>query len=364
MRECPDDDRVHMLIWPEEIREQSVMVVDPDRAALDQLRIILDTDGYTHVSYVLDPREAASCFERTRPALVILALAMPGLDGFGVMEQLRELATGEPPSILVLTGGATPELQLRALAAGARDLLGRSFTEPELLVRVANLLETRLLTAKIHEQNRVFDDRVNQRTAELRASQLEVVYRLAMAAERRDFETGQHIVRMSQYCGLVAAAGGWAATDVEMLTDASPLHDVGKIAIPDSILLKPGKLSPEEWVTMRSHTTIGADMLRGGTSPVMSTGRAIALSHHERWDGSGYPEGLAGVEIPLVARICAVADVFDAVTSDRCYHRAMDLDTGVRMIRDGAGKHFDPNVVGWFDRALPEILSVANRATR
>ncbi len=347
------------VIWPEELREERILVVDDERATLDLLRIILDSEGYHKVTYLVDSREAMACCRSEKPALVILDLGMPFPDGFTILDQLQALDPADRPSVLVLTGRSDSETQIRALGAGARDVLSKPFNAPEVLVHVANTLETRLLTARLQEQNRVFDERVNQRTAELRASQLEVVYRLAMAAERRDVETGQHIVRMSRYCGLVAAAGGWQLEDVELLSDASPLHDVGKIAIPDAILLKPGALTPEEWATMRSHTKIGADMLRGGTSPVMRIGRAIALSHHERWDGTGYPEGLAGVDIPLPARICAVCDVFDAVTSERCYHHAMDLPTGVRLIREGAGKHFDPNVVSWFERALPEILTIA-----
>jgi putative two-component system response regulator len=262
----------------------------------------------------------------------------------------------------VLTAQADQETRVRALQAGARDFLTKPFNIPEVTVRIQNMLESCLLYHQVLHHTEMLEETVARRTADLRSAQFEIVQRLALTAERRDPETGAHIMRMSRACGMVAAAGGWPSHEVELMLHASPLHDVGKVGIVDAVLLKPGPLTSVEWVVMRSHTTIGAELLSGGTSQLMQTARTIALSHHEWWDGSGYPEGLAGEAIPLTARVCAVCDVFDAMTNDRVYHAARPVEEVVDYIHSARGTHFDPNIVAWFDKALPEILSAGKLA--
>jgi putative two-component system response regulator len=228
----------------------------------------------------------------------------------------------------------------------------------EVIVRIRNMIETRLLHRQVLEHNRILEARVLERTEEVRAAHLEVVQRLAHTAERRDPDTGAHIIRMSRTSAGLAAVHGWPPEEVELLLHASALHDIGKIAIPDAILLKRGPLTDEEWHIMRSHAGIGADLLTGGSSRLMQVAHGVARWHHERWDGSGYPDGLAGEAIPLAARLCAVCDVFDAMTSDRCYHRAAPIEEGIRIIRAGRGTQFDPAVVDSFERALPRLLAI------
>ncbi len=346
------------MIPDEEVRRARLLIVDDQQANLDTLVEILSTAGYLAVTCVSDSREAVARYADLRPDLVLLDINMPHLDGFAVLAGLRAVDPGDEPVVLVLTGQADLATRVRALASGARDFIAKPFEVPEVLARIRNMLETRLLGRRVLDQNHALAARVAERTRELREAQFEVVHRLARAAERRDHSTGAHIERMSRYCARVAAAHGWFAEDVELMLQASPMHDIGKIAIPDAILLKAGPLAPEEWKIMRTHAAIGAELLSGGTSRLIQTCRTIARSHHEKWDGTGYPDGLAGEAIPLSARICAVCDVFDAITSDRCYHQAVDVDEAVKMVRMGSGAHFDPAVVASFERALPELLAI------
>jgi putative two-component system response regulator len=344
------------MIEPERLREARILIVDDQQDNLDLLVDILAREGYRHLTTVVDSREAAGRFSAIRPHLVLLDINMPHLDGFGVLEQLKHLERDGLLSVLVLTSLADAPTRLRALACGAKDFLNKPFSVPEVIVRIRNMLEARLLVEQVLDYSTTLEATVQERTEELRMSQHEVVHRLALASERRDPETGAHIIRMSRACALVAAAAGWPPDEVDQMLHASPLHDVGKVGIPDAILLKPGPLTPEEWTVMRTHATIGAELLGRGTTRLMQLAQTIALSHHEWWDGTGYPAGLAGEAIPVAARICAVCDVFDAMSNDRCYHHAMDTEEVARHIRAMRGKHFDPQVVEWFDRALPEIL--------
>ena len=228
-------------------------------------------------------------------------------------------------------------------------------------MRVRNLLEGHLAHRMVYDKKALLEEMVRTRTEDLNQTRLQVVRRLGRAAEYRDNETGLHIIRMSKISELLAKSLGWSPADCELMLHASPMHDVGKIGVSDAILLKPGKLDPEEWEVMKTHTTIGAAILDDGDSDLLRLARVIALSHHEKWDGSGYPHGLAGEAIPLPGRIIAVADVFDALTSSRPYKKAWSVDEAVAYIRDNAGTHFDPEVVAHFSQCLPEILSIWER---
>lgn len=343
------------MVTAEDFLEARILMVDDQQENLDLLHDMLTAGGYRHLTALSDSREAVSRYAVLRPHLVLLDINMPHLDGFEVLQQLKTVEREGLLNVLILTAQQDADTRVRALQLGAKDFLAKPFNIPEATARIHNMLESRLLYQQVLSQAEILEDTVTRRTAELRGAQHEVVQRLALVAERRDPETGAHIVRMSRACAKVAVAGGWPADEVDLLLYASPLHDVGKIGIPDAVLLKPGPLTAEEWVVMRRHTSIGAELLSGGTSQLMRTARTIAQSHHEWWDGTGYPDGLVGKAIPMAARIAAVCDVFDAMTNDRCYHHALSVEVVVEYIKSARGTHFDPGVVEWFLRALPEI---------
>jgi len=349
------------MFTPDDLLEARILMIDDQQENLDLLNDILTAKGYRHLVALTDPREAVARYATWRPHLVLLDITMPHLDGFEVLRQLKSVEQEGLLNVLVLTALQDGETRLRALELGAKDFLTKPFSIPEVAARIHNLLEARILYQQVLNHSATLEETVAKRTAALRSAQFEVVERLARVAERRDPETGAHIIRMSRACALVAAAGGWPEEEVELLRYASALHDVGKVGVPDAILLKPGPLSPEEWVVMRRHTTIGAELLGGGTSRLMLMAESIARSHHEWWDGTGYPEGLAGEKIPMPARISAVCDVFDAMTNDRCYHHALEPEEVFRHILAARGTHFDPVVVNWFEEALPGILAAVKR---
>lgn len=338
-----------------------ILIVDDEPSNLKLLEKMLNRHGYDNLTLIEDPREVMQAYERNLPDIVLLDLNMPHLDGFAVLELLKEKSGRELPPVLVLTAQQGYEHRLRALENGARDYLTKPFDRAELLARVRNLIEAQLFHKYMRGQNEVLEQMVRERTRALRHTRLQIVRRLGRAAEFRDNETGFHILRMSHISALLARALGWDEDQCELLLHASPMHDVGKIGVPDSILLKPGKLDSEEWDVMKSHVTIGAHILDGDDSALLTLAREIALSHHERWDGSGYPNGLIGEAIPPSCRIVALADVFDALTSERPYKRAWTVEASLEHIHEQSGKHFDPAVVEHFMQLLPQILAIRTR---
>jgi putative two-component system response regulator len=356
-----------------ELHNQSlIFVIDDEPANLKLLDKMLATQGYEQVVLIQDPREVLERYQETRPDLILLDINMPHLDGYQVMEKLKGLNDPLSPPILILTAQHGRDYLLKALTLGARDFVSKPFDRAELLMRVRNMLDVQLAHdytyhqkellefqhLLMHDQKAMLDELVRTRTDELRQTRLQVVRRLGRAAEYRDNETGLHIIRMSQISTLLAKSLGWSEADCELMLHASPMHDIGKIGIPDAILLKPGKFEADEWEIMKAHTTIGAHILEDGDSDLLTLAREIALSHHEKWDGSGYPNGLAGTAIPQSGRIVAVADVFDALTSARPYKKAWAVDDAVAFIQENAGQHFDPEVTMHFLKCLPEILTV------
>jgi putative two-component system response regulator len=284
---------------------------------------------------------------------------MPQIDGFELMELLAT-TTGERRSIafLVLTADATEETKRRALSMGARDFLTKPLDRVELLLRVRNVLQVEELQDRLFEHNANLEDEVAERTRDLDQARLEILKRLALAAEFRDDDTQEHAWRIGRTSALLAIGLGLPDRELELIGRAAPLHDIGKVGIPDAILLKPGKLTAAEYETIKTHATIGAEILSGSRSPLLVMAEEIALTHHERWDGQGYPGGIRGEQIALPGRIVAVADVFDALTHERPYKRAWPVPEALAEILREAGRHFDPQVVQVFSSLdHPSLLS-------
>jgi putative two-component system response regulator len=292
-----------------------ILIVDDEQANVGVLSQILSRVGYTNLQTTTDPRLVLRLYQEFQPDLILLDLHMPDLDGFAVLEQLTPLIPqGTYLPVLTLTGDARPETRQRALAMGAKDFLTKPFDLTEVLLRIRNLLETRFLHLELQDQNQLLEGKVAERTDDLEMAQIEILDRLAGAAEFRDDDTGQHTRRVAVLAAVLGRRLGSDDTLVDLIRRAAPLHDLGKIGIPDGVLLKPGKLTEHEFELMKTHTTIGARILSGGKSSLIRMAEEIAWSHHERWDGTGYPRGLAGEAIPLAARLVSVADVFDALT--------------------------------------------------
>jgi len=328
--------------------DQTIFVVDDEQVNLKLLDKILTSAGYANLVLIRDPRQVLPAYQQHRPSLILLDLNMPGLDGYQVMDQLAGLEDPLLPPIVILTAQHHQEYLLKALEAGARDFISKPFDRRELLMRVRNFLDAHVAHRLVRNQKDHLEELVQQRTFELEETRLEIIRRLGHAAEYRDEETGNHIIRMSKMCALLAQKAGWSEQQCDLIVSASPMHDIGKIGIPDAILLKPGKLEPDEWLTMKTHAEIGARLLDGNDSDLMVMAREVALNHHEKWDGSGYPAGLQGKDIPMSGRISALADVFDALTSERPYKRAWPVAEAVQLIRDNRGKHFDPELTDLF----------------
>jgi len=341
------------LTLDEFCREATFLIVDDEQPHLRVMEMTLGKWGYINVHSTVDPREALPLFLENRPDIVLLDLTMPNLDGFGVMQQLQStLAPGEYVPIVMLSSDGSPDARRKAWALGARDFFTKPFNANEFMLRILNLLETRYLHLQLKNQNQLLEQRVEERTEKLRNSQIEMLERLGQAAEYRDDDTGQHTQRVGEMAGKIAAAMGLPPQQVELIRRAAPLHDVGKIGISEKILLKPGGLSKEEFDVIKTHTTIGAGLLGGGDSDFLRAAERIALSHHERWDGGGYPSGLREETIPLEARIVAIADVFDAISHDRPYEKAWPRAAAMAEIAKQAGAQFDPAAVEAFQKVM------------
>lgn len=346
------------MITQEQILNTKILIVDDQKLHVLLLEKILKTAGYINLYSTTDPRQVISIYHNFQPDLILLDLKMPNVDGFQIMQQLKDLKKDRYLPILAISAEKGQEIRLRALEAGATDFLNKPYENVEVLVRIRNMIEIHVLDEQVRSQNKILEVRVAERTKELYDTRLDIVRRLARAAEYRDNDTGMHVIRMSQYCAKLGKAAGLSDAQCDLLLTASPLHDVGKIGIPDSVLLKPGKLTPEEWEIMKTHTFIGGELLAGSTSPLMKMAEMIAASHHEKWDGTGYPKGLKGEDIPLVGRICAICDVFDALTSKRPYKQAWSVEDAVTEIKNQSGKQFDPHLVECFLKILPEISTI------
>lgn len=326
----------------------SILVVDDQQLVVRVLKETLERSGFSSVQTTTDPSSAAALSDEYAVDLVILDIHMPGVDGFALLRALKRQCPDVPA--LVLTTDPSRETQARAFACGARDFISKAADDVEIFLRVVNLLELRRLQTQMAAQNRTLEDRVRERTEQLDLARLEVLDRLALAAEYRDDDTHEHAVRIGRTTGFIAAQLGLSDHATEDLRRAAQLHDIGKIAVPDAILLKRGRLERAEIEVMHAHTVVGARILSRSSSSLLALAAEIALTHHERWDGLGYPSGLRGAAIPRSGRIVAVADVFDALVHPRPYKAAWPLAEALAEISDQRGRHFDPEIVDAFMR--------------
>lgn len=323
-----------------------ILIVDDEPVNVKILLKILVRAGFPGAVGTSSPEEALALVQQAVPDLILLDQHMPQMDGTQLLERMRPLLTGESYlPVVFLSGDNSPDLRRRALAAGATDFVSKPFDAVEVVLRIGNLLETRRLhlLAKRHSED--LEQRVQRRTAQLEASHRELLERLCRVAAFRDDDTGAHTRRVGLAVRQVALALGVPAADAGIMGEAAELHDIGKVGVPDDVLHKPGPLNDEEMRQMRTHAHIGGAALTGSTNRLLVVGEQIARWHHERWDGGGYPDGLSGEDIPLAARITAVADVADALTHDRPYRRAWTVERTLAELTAQAGRQFDPRVV-------------------
>jgi putative two-component system response regulator len=340
----------------------NILVIDDEETNVKLLDQMLATEGYRNVRSTSSSEEGLQCILSGWPDLVLLDLHMPQPDGYEILKQVRGgLGSSSGCPILVFTADAMVQTRREALKWGASDFLTKPGDMIEIILRVKNFLELRKLQKDLVAANMNLEQKVLERTQDLWEANLEVVFRLARAAEYRDDQTGEHVHRVADLAHRIAIQMGVPHYQAEMILLAGPLHDVGKIALADSILLKEGPLTEEEREIMKHHTTIGAGILANGKSDLLKTAEIIAVSHHERWDGKGYPFGLSGDSIPLVGRILAVADVYDALINKRPYKPAWPPEQAVEELRKNAGTQFDPAVV---EAALVVLQETAEDAAR
>ena len=355
------------------LKSSKIVIVDDIPINVKVARAHLESAGYSNFVNITDATEAVATIQRESPDLVLLDIMMPNVSGLDILRCLRADHETSRLPILILTGAESRELKVQALDLGATDFLTKPIDVEELLPRVRNSLIMKSYEDDLKEQVRL-------RTAELEKSQRDLIHCLARAAEFRDNETGAHVVRVARYSGIIADELDFDRETISTLTQAATLHDVGKIGIPDSILYKSGGLTLDETEIMQrhcgfgrrvlegapaldqlaiaNHTTLGAQMMDVCDSPTIVMARTIALTHHERWDGTGYPFGLSGEDIPIEGRITAVADVFDALSSQRPYKDAYPLDKCFNVIEAQSGSHFDPSVVEAFLNRTSDVVSV------
>lgn len=296
--------------------------------------------------------KALEIASRFRPDIILLDIMMPEMDGYTVCRLLkRDLHTKNIPVIFVTAKDEVTD-EARGFELGAVDYIIKPVNPPVVRARVKTHLN-------LYDQNRALEHLVRERTKALNQSRLEIIRRLGLAAEYKDNETGMHVIRMSYYCKVMATAIGMSNEEIELILNASPMHDIGKIGIPDNILGKPGRLNAQERAIMEQHTIIGAKIIGEHENPLLDMARTVALTHHEKWDGTGYPHGMKADNIPIVGRIVAVADVFDALVSKRPYKEAWSFERAVAVIKKESGKHFDPRLVEVFVANIDEIIQLA-----
>ena len=332
------------------VEKETILVVDDTPDNIDVLSGILRPEYRVKVA-PNGERALKIANAEPRPDIILLDIMMPGIDGYEVCRRLKADPRTLRIPVIFITARSEVEDEQMGFELGAVDYITKPISPPIVLARVRTQLA-------LYNQNQQLETKVQQRTAELMETRLEIIRRLGRAAEFKDNETGLHVIRMSHYSRLLAEAHGTGEAWTDLVFNAAPMHDIGKIGIPDHILLKPGKLDDTEWEVMRQHPQYGAEIIGEHDSELMNMSREIALNHHEKWDGSGYPDGKKGEEIPLASRIVALADVFDALTTARPYKKAWSVEDALKLIDEESGSHFDPILVELMHRVLPEILAI------
>jgi putative two-component system response regulator len=330
------------------LKNAHILIVDDQEANVILLERLLQKAGYTNLVSTSDPRQVLPLYTKFQPDLILLDLMMPHLDGYAVMQQIGpRIPEGAFLPILVLTAEMNAEARQKALSMGAKDFLTKPLDAVEVMLRIKNLLETRQLHDRWQNQNQILEEKVREKTRELEDARIEILQRLAWASEYREDPTGEHAKRVGETSAALARATGLPKAQAELIGLAATLHDVGKLAVPDAILNKPGKVTSAEFEQIKTHTAIGAKILSGTQVPLLQMAEEIALYHHEHWDGSGYA-GIPGPAIPVAARIVAVADAFDALTHDRPYRAAMPVRDALAELEQQSGRQFEPRLVEAF----------------
>ncbi len=336
-----------------------IVIVDDNQINLTLLKHLTQKLG-TEVEPLtfLDSRVGLDWCLHNQPDLIIVDYMMPAPDGLEFIQTVRQAEHCEDIPLLMITANSETEVRHQALELGANDFLTKPIDRVEFLARAKNMLALRKSNRAVADKAAWLAEEVAKATAEIIQREKDTIFRLSRATEYRDPETGAHIIRMARYSRLIAETLGMPPAYAELLQDAAPMHDIGKVGIPDHILLKPGRLDEQELTVMRTHARIGFEILDGSPSPLLQAAAVISLNHHEKWDGTGYPNGLKGAEIPLMGRIVAVADVFDALTSERPYKRAWALDEAQSFMLQQKGLHFDPECIDAFFSRWEDVLLI------
>ena len=332
------------------MKKDTILVVDDIPENIDIVKSIL-SENYKIKVALNGERALKIAASQSPPDLILLDIMMPEMDGYEVCRRLKSSNATKAIPVIFLTAKSEMQDEIEGLKLGAVDYVTKPISLPILQARVKNNLA-------LYVQNKILEEKVGQRTAELNQTRLEIIRRLGRACEFKDNETVLHVIRMSHYSEIIGKVAGMSDDEAELMLNAAPMHDVGKIGIPDNILLKPGKLTETEWGLMRMHPQCGVNIMGGYESELLQAAKVIALTHHEKWNGTGYPHQKKGTEIPLMGRIVAIADVFDVLTSPRPYKKAWPVEDAVNFIQKEEGKHFEPGLIPCFFEALPEILKI------